>query len=110
MTVYAIAQLSIADRARYDRYAAAFMPVLRRYGGQLVAADEAPEVMEGRWRGDKVVVVAFPDREALLRWARSPEYEEIAVDRRAATDGVVLVVRGIGAEPSPGDPASTVTV
>jgi uncharacterized protein (DUF1330 family) len=37
VTVYAIAQLTIHDRARYQRYVAAFMPVLVRYGGQLAA-------------------------------------------------------------------------
>ena len=38
MTVYAIAQLRIHDRARYQRYVAAFMPILARYGGRLLAA------------------------------------------------------------------------
>jgi hypothetical protein len=37
------------EEARYDRYVAAFMPVLRKYGGRLLAADERPEVVEGQW-------------------------------------------------------------
>ncbi|MBQ1070126.1 DUF1330 domain-containing protein, partial [Micromonospora sp. D75] len=49
MTVYALAQLTIHDRARYDRYAAAFPPVLARYGGRLLAADTSPRVVEGEW-------------------------------------------------------------
>ena len=31
MTVYALAQISIQDRERYDRYVAGFMPVLAKY-------------------------------------------------------------------------------
>jgi uncharacterized protein (DUF1330 family) len=81
VTVYAIAQLSIHDRVRYDRYANAFMPVLVKYGGRLLAADERPEVVEGQWRGDKVVMMSFPDREAFDRWSTSPEYREISADR-----------------------------
>ena len=57
MTVYAVAQLTIHDRARYQRYVAAFMPILTKYGGRLLAADEHPEVTEGRWDGDKVVLI-----------------------------------------------------
>jgi uncharacterized protein (DUF1330 family) len=95
VTVYAIAQLSIHDRDGYGRYVAAFMPVLQQYGGRLLVADERPEVVEGQWTGDKVVVVAFPDRDALTAWATSPEYRQISKDRLAATDGVVLAVRGI---------------
>jgi len=42
VTVYAIAQITIHDRACYDRYMNAFMPVLTRYGGRLLAADNSP--------------------------------------------------------------------
>jgi uncharacterized protein (DUF1330 family) len=95
MTVYAIAQLAIHDRVRYDRYVAAFMPVLIKYGGRLLAADERPVVVEGEWGGDKVIVMAFPDRDTFTTWAASPEYQEISKDRVAATEGVVLLVRGL---------------
>ncbi len=95
MTVYAIAQLAIHDRVRYDRYVAAFMPVLIKYGGRLLAADERPVVVEGEWGGDKVIVMAFPDRDTFTTWATSPEYQEISKDRVAATEGVVLLVRGL---------------
>ena len=95
VTVYAIAQLSIHDRARYGRYMAAFMPVCAKYGGRLLAADEHPGVVEGQWSGDKVVLLEFPDRDTYTAWANSPEYQEIAKDRLAAAETVVLLVRGL---------------
>ena len=95
MTVYAIAQLTIHDRARYQRYAAAFLPVLLQYGGRLLAADDHPEVTEGQWDSDKVVLMAFPDREAFTAWAASPEYREIATDRLAAAETTAILVRGL---------------
>ena len=42
--VYVIAQLSIHDRERYDRYTAGFMDVLRQFQGRLLVSDEAPRV------------------------------------------------------------------
>jgi uncharacterized protein (DUF1330 family) len=95
VTVYAIAQLTIHDRARYDRYVAAFMPVLTKYGGRLLAADDQPEVVEGQWGGGRIIVLSFPDRETFTTWASSPEYRAIAVDRVAAADGPVLLLRGV---------------
>lgn len=95
MTVYALAQISIHDRDLYDRYAARFMGVLAGFNGRLLAADESPEVLEGTWHHDKVVLIAFPTRSDLERWALSPEYGEIAKDRIAATTGCVLVVSGL---------------
>lgn len=47
MTVYAIAQLKVTDRAAYDRYQARFFDVFRKYNGRLLAADEHPRVLEG---------------------------------------------------------------
>jgi len=95
MSVYVIAQVSIHDRARYDRYVARFIGVLAGFDGRMLAADESPVVVEGTWPHDKVVLLEFPDRDAFARWASSPAYTEIARDRIAATTGCVLLVSGI---------------
>ena len=95
MSVYALAQMSIHDRARYDRYASQFMRVLAGFEGRVLAADEAPAVLEGTWPHQKVVLLEFPDRGAFERWASSPEYTEIAKDRIAATTGCVLLLSGV---------------
>jgi uncharacterized protein (DUF1330 family) len=93
--VYVIAQLSIHDRTRYDRYAARFMDVLRRYGGRLLVSDESPRVIEGAWSHDKVVVLSFADEPSFEAWASSDDYRTIAEDRIAASEGPILVVRGV---------------
>ena len=95
MTVYAIAQLKFTDRAAYDRYQARFIEVFRRHPGTLLAADESPQVVEGRWDREKVVLMSFPDVAAFDGWAQSPEYQEISKDRQAGADSVVLLVRGL---------------
>jgi uncharacterized protein (DUF1330 family) len=95
MAVYALAQLRIHDRERYGRYMARFMPVLEQYRGKLLAADEAPRVLEGQWWDrNKVVLMEFADHAAFRAWAASPEYTEIAEDRKAGADAVVLLIKG----------------
>ena len=96
MSVYAIAQLKITDRAAYDRYQAKFMGVMKRFRGRVLAADERPQVIEGEWKRDKVVLLSFQDEQAFLEWADSPEYQEISKDRKAGSEAVVLLVQGIG--------------
>jgi uncharacterized protein (DUF1330 family) len=95
VTVYAIAQLRFTDRAAYDRYQAKFIEVFRRHSGTLLAADESPEVVEGRWDREKVVLMSFPDEAAFRGFAQSPEYQDISKDRRAGADTVVLLVKGL---------------
>jgi uncharacterized protein (DUF1330 family) len=95
VTVYAIAQLRFTDRAAYDRYQARFMEVFRRHPGTLLAADESPQVVEGEWDREKVVLMSFPDEAAFYGWARSPEYQEISKDRHAGADAVVVLAKGL---------------
>jgi uncharacterized protein (DUF1330 family) len=95
MTAYVLAQLTIHDRARYDRYSAQFLAVLVRFEGRLLAADESPQVVEGDWPHQKIVLIEFKDTEEALRWASSPEYRKIAVDREGSTVATILTVSGL---------------
>jgi uncharacterized protein (DUF1330 family) len=95
VTVYAIAQLRFTDRAAYDRYQARFMDVFARHSGTLLAADESPQVVEGQWDREKVVLMSFPDEAAFRRWSDSPDYQEISKDRRAGADTLVLLAKGL---------------
>lgn len=95
MTVYAIAALKFTDRDAYNRYQAAFMEVFRRYSGTLLAADETPQVIEGDWDREKVVLMSFPNEAAFREWAESPDYQRISGDRRAGADTVVVLVQAI---------------
>ena len=96
MTVYAMAQFTIHDRAQYDRYAARFMEAMEGHTGRLLAANEGPQLVEGTWKGDKVVLIAFPDEAAFHAWKDSPLYREISKDHEAATEGSVLLLTGLG--------------
>jgi uncharacterized protein (DUF1330 family) len=107
MTAYVLAQLSIHDPQRYAAYATSFLETLSPYDGRLLVADERPDVVGGEWPHHKVVLLAFPSRGDADRWASSPVYQRIAIDREASTDAVVLVLRGIEPAPRPGQRRST---
>jgi uncharacterized protein (DUF1330 family) len=87
-------QFKMTDRAAYDRYQVRFFDVFRKYGGRLLSADENPAVLEGAWDCDKLVLMSFPDEVAFHAWADSPEYLEIANDRKAGAQGIVLLAKG----------------
>jgi len=95
MAVYALAQLRVHDHERYDRYMSRFLDVFAKFNGKLLASDEAPRVLEGEWWDrNKVVLMEFPDAASFRAWATSPEYTEIAVDRKAGAEAVVLLIKG----------------
>jgi uncharacterized protein (DUF1330 family) len=94
MTVYVIAQLKMTDRDAYDRYQARFFDVFRKFDGRLLSADEHPTVIEGTWERDKLVLMSFPDAAGFHAWADSPDYLEIARDRKAGAEAIVLLAKG----------------
>ena len=94
MTVYVINNMTIHDRAEYDAYLRAFMPVFRKYEGRVLAAQDRPQPIEGSWPYERTILLSFPSREALDRWSQSPEYQEIAKHRLAGTVSNVVVLEG----------------
>jgi uncharacterized protein (DUF1330 family) len=95
VSVYIIAQLKFTRRELYDRYQARFFDVFRKFKGKVLVAEEQPQVLEGKFERDKVVVLEFPDSAAALEFQESADYAEIAVDRKAGADAVVIMVRGL---------------
>ena len=71
------------------------MPVLHKYGGQLLATDNQPDAIEGQWEGDRIVILAFQDRDAFTTWLNSTDYQEIVTHRLAAADTTFLLVQGV---------------
>ena len=94
MAVYTIAQLKFTDIDAYRRYQKAFPAVFAKFNARVLVADEAPRVLEGDWPPDKVVILAFRDEAEAARFAGSPDYQDIAKDRKAGADAVVLMVKG----------------
>jgi len=71
------------------------MDVFKNYKGSVLAADASPAVFEGPWDGNRIVVLSFPDEASFRDWADSPEYQEIAKDRKAGARSVIVMVRGL---------------
>jgi uncharacterized protein (DUF1330 family) len=95
VSVYAIAQLTVHDRARYLRYAERVAAAIGRHGGRVLAADDSPRSIEGTLTHARVVLLEFPNAATFESWYRSDEYQEIAKDRFASTEGTVTLVRGL---------------
>jgi uncharacterized protein (DUF1330 family) len=95
MSILILAQLRFKDRERYDRYRARFADVFGKFRGRLIAADEHPHVLEGHGGPDKVVLLEFPDEAAATEFQNSAEYREIAIDRKAGADALVLQFRSL---------------
>lgn len=94
MDCFFVAQINIEDSDEYQRYLAGYDEVFSKFNGTVLAADDDVEILEGDWPFGRTVIVRFPSPEELLKWYRSPEYEELARHRRNASSANIALVHG----------------
>ncbi|MFD7299082.1 DUF1330 domain-containing protein [Streptomyces sp. NPDC059897] len=99
MTAYAIAVLATTSGAPHpdvltyiERVQSTFAP----YGGRFLVHGKPGEWVEGERLGD-IVMVEFPDLEAVHAWYASPAYQEILPLRTDHLPGSMVFLDGVPA-------------
>ena len=91
MSAYVVVDSAVHDPEAFKAYAEKVGAILKAHGGKPIA-NNAPDSLEGDWAPKRVVILEFPDAEAVRKWYNSPEYQEIIPLRtRAAEDSLILV-------------------
>lgn len=94
MTAYAIAHLrEVAFGEEIVEYIRRIDATLEPFGGAFLVHGATPEVLEGSWEGD-LVVIAFPDGTAARSWYASPAYQAILPLRTRNSSGPAIIVEG----------------
>jgi uncharacterized protein (DUF1330 family) len=97
MAIYVTALLRFTNVERYRAYQAAFAGIFAGSGGELVAADESPLLVEGDQQIDKLVIMRFPNEQSARAFLEGEEYQRISEDRKAGAITQSWFVRGLGA-------------
>jgi uncharacterized protein (DUF1330 family) len=84
MPAYVLAVYDIVDYKGYEPYVPAVIPLLQKYGAEVLVADYAPTLLEGSPRG-VVVVLRFDSEEAARSWYNDPAYEPVRKIRLDST-------------------------
>lgn len=95
MAAYIIVDSNVHDPARMKDYGDKVRDTLTAFGGKPIVSAPDPEVIEGDWTPQRVVVLEFPDVEAARAWYASPEYQEILPIRFEAANDRLLLVPGL---------------
>jgi uncharacterized protein (DUF1330 family) len=91
---YFIALININDPAQYEQYLAGFDEVFANFQGKVVAVEDNPRVLEGKWPARRTVLIRFPDDQAVRSWYESPEYQKLAQCRQEASVASIAIITG----------------
>jgi uncharacterized protein (DUF1330 family) len=94
MPAYWIGEHAVTDAAKFDDYLRQAIPLIERFGGRYLTRVGTHEVLDGDWRPNRVVIIAFPDMAAMQELYRSPEYQPLIALRRSAATDVIIAVEG----------------
>ncbi len=97
MTAYMIAQVDVTDPEKFEAYRALVPGTLEKYGGEYIVRGGEMAVLEGDMAYPRVVVIKFPDLDAIKRWHASEEYAMPLKMRQASADSVLIGVEGVDA-------------
>lgn len=94
MPAYMIVYAHIKDRDRFlSGYAPAAAKLVEQHGGKYLIRAQGGDVLEGTLEsGMSVVVSEWPDKQAIMDFWNSPEYQETKKLREGVADCEVTVI------------------
>jgi uncharacterized protein (DUF1330 family) len=94
MPAYVIFDIHVDDPDAYAPYRGPAGAAVEAHGGRYLARGGATDLLEGDWDIDRLVILEFPSMEQARAWYDSPEYQEVAPIRQAASRGRGVIVEG----------------
>ena len=95
MAAYLFVNIEVKDQAAYAEYRSGVSPIIYKHGGEYLARGGATERIEGDWTPGRVVLLKFPDMNALRAFLDDPEYQPLKDLRVRAAETRMLAVEGI---------------
>jgi uncharacterized protein (DUF1330 family) len=98
MPAYLIAEHVITDAAKFEQYRTTVAPMIAKYGGRYLTKGGSQKLSEGGpWRPERIVIIEFPDMDALNRWYHAPEYQPLIALRKACTSerDMLITLEGV---------------
>ena len=94
MTAYVVSMMSISDPDTYRKYTDRTPPIVRKYGGKFLARGGDILTVEGEKYNDRMVILEFPSRQAILDWYEDPDYVDARAFRHASSEARIFVIDG----------------
>ena len=94
MTAYAILDIEIHDIEPYMRYMACVKPLIEQFGGRYLVRGGEFEVIEGDCQPARLVLLEFPDWDAIEAFYQSAGYRALKQLRESCSNTNMIAVQG----------------
>ncbi len=94
MNGYLILDLTVNNFEIFKEYIEKIPAFIKKHGGRYIVQGVEPELMEGDWQPERVVVLEFPSREKAKEFLQDPEAQPLFAIRRKSTTGKLILAEG----------------
>lgn len=94
MTALVLIDLTVRDLSAMTEYEGAAIALAGKFGGTPLVKEVHPEIVEGQWSPTWLVVLQFPNRQAVRDFYEAPDYQPLKVLRQTAATSNGLIVVG----------------
>ncbi|WP_340694074.1 DUF1330 domain-containing protein [Hyphomonas sp.] len=94
MTAYLILDFTILDMSAFRQYIDAVPAFIAKHGGRYIVRGVEPEVMEGDWKPERVVILEFPAAENARAFLDDPDFQDLIAVRKNATISKLILAEG----------------
>jgi len=94
MPVYLVVTINVTKPEQFEEYRVLAGPAVAQYGGKYLVRGGARTVLEGKFGGNRLVVLEFPSSEMARTFYDSPEYQAGREKRVGAADFDMVLVEG----------------
>jgi uncharacterized protein (DUF1330 family) len=92
MAAYLIVEHIITDAAKFEECRTKVGPLIAKHGGRYLTKGGSHKMPEGgHWKPERVVIIEFPDMDALNVWYNAPEYQPLIALRKQCTSDLDMM-------------------
>lgn len=94
MKAYLVLDFTVLDLAGFRPYIEGVPAFIAKHGGRYIVRGEPPEVMEGDWAPERMVILEFPARANAMAFLDDTEFQDLKKSRTTTTVSKLVLVDG----------------
>ena len=91
MKGYLVLDLAINELSGFMEYAQKIPEFIKKHGGRYIVQGVEPELMEGSWLPQRLVVLEFPTKIAAKEFLNDPEAQQLFSLRKTTTTSNLIL-------------------
>jgi len=94
MNAYLILDLSVNDFEIFKEYIEKIPVFIQKHDGRYIVQGVEPEIMEGNWKPERVVVIEFPSEGKAKQFLNDPDAQSLFEIRHKSTTSKLILAEG----------------